>query len=41
VDAARKSAPAFHFIAQAGRQLAYFLRRLRIVPELGGSDLFV
>jgi hypothetical protein len=41
VDAARKNLPAFYFIAQGGGQLACFLRRLRIVPELRVGDLFI
>jgi hypothetical protein len=40
VDAARERAPAIDFIAQAGRRLAYLLRRLRVVPELRRGDLF-
>jgi len=40
VDAAFESAPAFDFIAQAGGRFAYFLRRLRVVPEFRRGDLF-
>jgi hypothetical protein len=41
MDAAFKGAPAVDLIAQPGSRLAYFLRRLRVVPEFRRGDLFV